>query len=271
MESETPVAPPPTGSGKTASYPQPRAVDAGQGATWWSEAWRLFTPSAGTWLLIVVILFLLNVVLTFVPLLGHIAGQILFPAILAGIMLGCRAIDRGQPMTVGHVFAGFSERGGPLLVLGLIYTALVVAIGIAVFGLLLVGFGAAVLSQLWNLHDPVAVTGALGSLLFAILVGVALFLLLYLPLVMAIWFAPALVVFRNIDPWAAMKGSFAGCMKNMLPFLLYSVVGIVLAIVASIPLMLGWLVLVPVSLASIYTSYCDLYEDAPAAAPGIPG
>ena len=249
-----------------------RSVDAGRGATWWSEAWRLFTPAAGTWILLVVVLFLFNIVLTFIPVLGHIAGQLVLPAIVAGIMLGCRAIDRGQPLTVGHLFAGFSERGGPLFVLGLIYTALTVAIGVAVLGLLFAMFGATIVSQLWNLHDPLAAaTGALGSLLMAVLVGLLVFLLLYLPLVMAIWFAPALVVFRKIEPWAAMKASFAGSMRNVLPFLVYSVVGVVLAIVASIPIMLGWLVLAPVSLASVYTSYCDIYEDADTAPLGIPG
>ena len=77
---------------------------------------------------------------------------------------------------------------------------------------------------------------------------------------MAIWFAPALVVFRGVEPVAAMKLSFAGCMKNVIPFLVYSVIGLLLAIVASIPLGLGWFVLGPMTIASVYTSYCDIYE-----------
>ena len=56
-----------------------------------------------------------------------------------------------------------------------------------------------------------------------------------------------------------MKGSFSGCLKNMLPFLLYGVVLFVLSILASLPLLLGWLVLGPVFGASIYTSYRDIY------------
>jgi len=236
-------------------------VDTGRGAAWWGEAWRLFTPAVGVWLLTVLVLFVLNVALTFIPLLGHIAGQVLFPAIVAGLMVGCRAVDCGDPMTLNHMFAGFSERGGPLLVLGLIYTALVMLIVIIVFGLLFVFFGAAIIGQLWHMQDPIDMYSAFGSLVLAVLVGVLVFLLLYLPLVMAIWFAPALVVFHNLDPWPAMKQSFNGCMNNMLPFLVYGLIGVGLAIAASIPLMLGWIVLVPVSLASLYTSYCDIFED----------
>jgi uncharacterized membrane protein len=101
----------------------------------------------------------------------------------------------------------------------------------------------------------------LGSLGLAILVGLLVFLLLYLPLVMAIWFAPALVVLRGVAPLDAMRLSFNGCMRNIVPFLLYGVVGVGLSIVATIPLLLGWLVLGPVTIASLYTSYCDIYED----------
>jgi uncharacterized membrane protein len=105
-----------------------------------------------------------------------------------------------------------------------------------------------------------------GSVLLAICIGLLVFLLLYLPLVMAIWFAPALVVLRGVEPLEAMRLSFNGCMRNIVPFLLYGVVGVGLSIVATIPLLLGWLVLGPVTIASLYTSYCDIYED-PATAP----
>ena len=87
------------------------------------------------------------------------------------------------------------------------------------------------------------------------------FLLLFLPLVMAVWFAPALVVLRGLEPWAAMKASFSGSLQNVLPFLIYGLIGIVLAVVATIPFALGWLVVGPMSIASIYTSYCDIFED----------
>ena len=40
---------------------------------------------------------------------------------------------------------------------------------------------------------------------------------------MLIWFAPLLVVFNGLPPLEAMKLSFAACLKNMLPFLVYGV------------------------------------------------
>jgi uncharacterized membrane protein len=78
---------------------------------------------------------------------------------------------------------------------------------------------------------------------------------------MAIWFAPALVVLRNVAPVEAMKASFAACLKNTVPLLVYSVLYLVAAIVASIPFGLGWIVLMPVLMLTLYVSYKDIFGD----------
>jgi uncharacterized membrane protein len=73
-------------------------------------------------------------------------------------------------------------------------------------------------------------TVGFGALL-AVLVGT----LAALPLMMAYWFAPALVMLRNDDPLAAMKASFSRMSRQCLAMLVYSLIGIVLAVVATIP------------------------------------
>ena len=83
-----------------------------------------------------------------------------------------------------------------------------------------------------------------------------------LPLYMALWFAPSLIVFNNLKPLDAMKASFTGCLKNIVPFLFYSIVLLVLCMLAVIPFGLGFLVLGPVIVASIYTGYRDIFFDA---------
>jgi uncharacterized membrane protein len=93
------------------------------------------------------------------------------------------------------------------------------------------------------------------TFLLAMLVMTALLL----PVVMAVWLAAPLVVFHEHGPLEAMKGSFMGCLKNTLPFLIYGVVLFVFMILATLPLLLGWLVLGPVFAASIYASYRDIY------------
>ena len=56
-----------------------------------------------------------------------------------------------------------------------------------------------------------------------------------------------------------MRSSFYGCLKNAMPFLLYSVVGLLLFIVALIPLGLGLLVFGPVIWGTMYVGYRDIF------------
>jgi uncharacterized membrane protein len=56
-----------------------------------------------------------------------------------------------------------------------------------------------------------------------------------------------------------MKESFSGCLRNIVPFLVYGVVMMVFGAIASIPMLLGWLVLGPVLCGSYYASYKDIY------------
>ncbi len=238
----------------------PRSVPAGNGASWWGEAWRLFTPAVAMWLLILVIMIVLSIVLSLIPVIGHLVSNLLYPVLTGGLMLGCRAIDRGQPLTINHLFAGFSERAGPLFMLGVIYLGLAIAIVATVAGILLVIFGAAVFTQMFSINNAISTSVLLSGAFMMVMVGTLLFLVLFLPLIMAIWFAPALVMLGGREPWPAMKESFAGCVQNVAPFLVYGLIGIGLAIVATIPLGLGWFVVAPMTIASIYACYCDIFE-----------
>ena len=133
--------------------------------------------------------------------------------------------------------------------LGALYLAAMIVVMLVVGLMMGVGFGA----MMGN--DPQAMAAMGITMVLAMLVMFALLL----PAVMAIWFAAPLVVFHAHGAVEAMKGSFMGCLKNIVPFLVYSVVMLVLAIVATIPLGLGWLALGPVFAASVYTSYRDIY------------
>jgi len=96
-----------------------------------------------------------------------------------------------------------------------------------------------------------------------VLLVMLVMLLLLVPVAMMFWFAPVILVLNDeVGVLESMKLSFRGCLKNLLPFLLYGLLGFVLSIVASIPLMLGWLVLTPVVIASIYAAYKDIYLGA---------
>ena len=187
-----------------------------------------------------------------IPLLGSIALMVLFPVFTGGLMLGCRSLAEGGPLEFGHLFAGFRERLAPLAAVGAIYLVATLVIALVV-GL---ATGASMFAMMSGGEiDPAEAAGAVASVLLAVLVMLALMI----PVFMAVWFAAPLVVFQERGALDAMKESFAGCLRNIVPFLIYGVALLVLTFVAAIPFGLGFLVLGPVAVASVYTAYRDIY------------
>jgi uncharacterized membrane protein len=179
--------------------------------------------------------------------------MVLTPVFAGGIFAACREQDQGRPLAVSHLFAGFREGFGTLLSIGFIYLGITIAVTLIVG----VVTGAGMWTLLGSGTDPDAIAGMGLTLILAFLIVFALLL----PVFMALWFAPALAMFHQQGPAEAMKASFVACLKNVLPFLVYSVILLPLAFIASIPLGLGWLVLGPVLAASLYTSYRDIFFD----------
>lgn len=234
--------------------PGGRAVAAGQGWSWIAQSWDLFKRQPGLWIGVSITLFVILLVLALIPLLGPLANSLLWPVLSAGLLIGCRALAEGGRLEFGHLFAGFRERFGTLIAVGAISLGISFAIGILVA--LVMGLG--MFTMFGGGPGPDAPPEAMMTMALAVLVMFALLL----PLVMALWFAPALVVFHERGPVEAMKESFVGCLKNIVPFLVYGLIGLVFMVLASIPLGLGWLVLGPVLIASVYASYRDIFLEA---------
>jgi uncharacterized membrane protein len=229
-----------------------RGVEAGRGWDWIAAGWEMFKKQAGMWIALIVVAFVIFLVLAFIPVIGSIASIVLTPVIGGGIVLGCRAIEEGRPLEIGHLFAGFKEKLAPLATVGALYlaaTLLILGVTVLIAGVGI--FGMASGSQ-----------GASVAGMFTMLIGLLVALALMVPVLMAVWFAPALVVFHDKGAVDALKESFSGCLRNIVPFLVYGVVGLVLAVLASIPLGLGWLILGPVLAGSLYASYKDIYLTA---------
>jgi hypothetical protein len=103
----------------------------------------------------------------------------------------------------------------------------------------------------------------------------------------ATWFVPALVVFHQLKPGAAISLSFRACLKNFGPFLVYSALLVLSYVLISFALrlilaavrgmggeqaagMLGLVISFPlicafmaIIFASAYVSYVDVFEAAP--------
>jgi uncharacterized membrane protein len=244
-----PVSDPAQEVDEAAFIPGGRGVAAGRGWSWFAEGWGLFKQSPLIWIVNFLVFMFILIAIELVPLIGGIVGMLLAPVLGAGIMIGARAVHQGEALEVGHLFAGFRDRTGQLAVVGVLYLLGTSLIVLAV--LLLVGVG---------VFGGMA-RGSLEALGAGVLLGILVAAALSIPLVMAYWFAPALVALNGYAPLDAMKTSFSACLKNVVPFLVYGLVGLALAVAASIPVLLGWFVLAPVGMASMYASYRDIFYD----------
>lgn len=227
-----------------------RTVPPGNAFEWLKQGWALFAANPGIWIAMMVIMILIFVCLMMVPLIGQLAANLLTPVLGAGMLIACQKAANEETIEFSDLFAGFKRNTGNLIMLGVLYMAgmLVIFAVVAVLG------GGSIAGGMM-MGRGAGLGMALGGMLLAILVSLAL----SVPLFMAIWFAPALVLFNNMQPVPALKASFNACLKNMIPFLVYGLITLVLCFFAALPAGLGFLVLGPVLAGSVYASYRDIF------------
>jgi len=241
---------------RTEQLGQPKAVAASHGWSWLRQGFDYFKSNPGTWILVLIIWLAILFGVGLVPVLGSLFSTVIGPIMWAGFVVGCDAIHRGEPLDIKHVFAGFSKNTGQLVLVAVIYFIGIVGIFAIAGAILFLTAGTTqVMSMIQNSLLASTSPATLGLLAIPLLCA----LLLAIPLAMAYWYAPALVVLHNLSATQAMGLSFKGCLRNILPFLVYSIAAMVLAIVALIPLGLGYLVVGPMMIASLYISYREIF------------
>ena len=234
-----------------------RQVDGKQGWQWIVIGFSLFRRVPIVWILLCTTLLLIAATLALIPVAGQFIFTLLSPVFLAGLMIGCRTLERGGQLEIAHLLAGFHSTATPLITIGGIYLVgqvLIVGAAMLVGGetmrdLLIAG----------RRVDENELQEVMSSSLSALLVALSL----SIPLMMAAWFAPLLVIFKNMTAVEAMRMSFFACVKNIVAFQIYGFILVVLTIIATMPYGLGLFVLVPTLFASIYASYRDIFGDEP--------
>jgi uncharacterized membrane protein len=225
--------------------PEGRVVPADRGYQWLLRGWGMFRTAPGTWIGIAVAFMAVVMIVGMIPVL-NIGVNLLIPVFIGGISIGCRAIENGDGIRFEHLFAGFSRQCGALLLVGLLYLLALAVIAI-------------VIGLVATVSGVFAFAGAGHAASLTVIVSVLAMILVFAPLAMAVWLAPPLVVFHEFSAYQAIKTSLLVALRNFPPFLVYGLLVLLASVVASLPLLLGWLVLLPVLYASLYTAYRDLF------------
>lgn len=233
------------------------SLPAGRGIHWIGEGWNLFKASPWMWIVVLLIWFALQIALSLVPFLGGIASILFGPSFAVGVLAFAHGISINRRADLSQLLAGFKRKLSTLVILGLLYLLMMVAVVIVagIFGFVFVG--GALSSYTGNAEqfaDAMLSGGGLSLLLL-----VAVFFALIAPVIMAYMYAPALVFFANQTASDALKQSFVACLRNWLPLLIFGLVAIVLAFIGALPFGLGLLIVVPLLFAANYVSFKDMF------------
>ena len=245
---------------------EPQRLRSRKGWEWIKQGYALFIKAPLLWIVLLIICMIAAVAISSVPVVGEPLVSLLTPAVLAGLMVGCRALSQGGELELAHLFSGFKQHTSELVALG----GISLVVQFLILGLMMLAGGSTLVGILMSGQpqtDPEVMMQALAGASLAVLIGIVLFSLL----MMAMQFAPLLVFFRSVPPLQAMRLSLLAFLYNVGPMLVYGLTFLFLAMLASLPMFLGWVVLLPIVFTSLYASYSDIFppvKEADTSAPG---
>lgn len=227
-----------------AGNPAIRPVDAGRSVEWLRKAFHIYMKTPASWGAATLILaagaMLLDRIgpawLSFTLIGGF--GVV----VLGKLMRACQALDEGRDrISLAQAEASLAPLWGLALLAAAMCLGLCVVLG-------LLGVSAATFARI----HPAVLFPALG--LNLLVIGAATVVM-----TMAMWLAPALVVLKGVKPLQAIKMSFAGTLKNFVPYAVYSALAVLICIVAVLPFFLGMLVAIPLLICGSYLAYRDIF------------
>jgi hypothetical protein len=190
---------------------------ASHGVRWLAHSYAMFRRHRLAWLALLLGYYASLVLLDFVPIVGVFLAPMLKPVLSVGFLAGAWTQERGGAPTFPLLFRGFRTNVAALLPLGLVF---MIGISLALAATALVD-GGQLLDLLYGTggsgdESPAAMARTLqqtlgsGRVQLAMLFGV----LCAAPTILALWWAPALVVFQDARFSAALRGSLRAALAN---------------------------------------------------------
>ena len=199
-----------------------------RGFAWLRQSYAMFHRHRLAWIGLLLAYYVSLLAIDRLPWIGVYVAPIVKPVLSVGFLAGAWTQERGGKPTIAMLLRGFRSNLAALLPLGIVF---VVGISIALGATTLID-GGLLLQLLYGAgpaadNDPSAAARHWQHVLgmprvqLAMLFGV----LCALPTLMALWWAPALVVFQDAGLATALRASFRAALANWRPAARY-VVGI---------------------------------------------
>jgi len=250
-----------------------RRVPSANGIKWLSQAYYLFKMSPKSWIASMIVMMLIMSIASLIQIVAPLV-QILLPVFIAGLMFGCQKLKDNQQFLLVHLFQGFNQKFNQLAFIGIIYLmCALISYFLAEFITSSLGFSLPAVTPEMLESGSISIE-MMQSYTITLLLISLIMMALMLPVFMAFWFAPALIILRHCDAINALRKSFDACVLNMKTFLVYGIAsflfmflaGIVLVVLWTIFKALGLLLVIFISLAflcifyaSMFTSFDDIF------------
>jgi hypothetical protein len=232
----------------------PRKLPASQGMQWVVEGFRLYRRNPLLLSAAFGLLFGIVMAFSLIPVVGGALTELASPLMVAGFMAAYRALDSEQELELPQFMAGVRGPAVALMTVGAVQL-----LGTMLISKIMTGMGfdpEAVMEAAKSGASPEEMQAIMHQSLPAVLTGLTLFT----PLIMATWFAPALILFGNARPVQSLMVSLRAVLKNWAAMLLNGLVlGLVLFLAALVPMLLGLLVAMPIVFGSLYASYQAIF------------
>lgn len=189
-------------------------LGATRGWDWLARAHALFARARMYWLLLILGYWLITILLSVVPLVGIVAATLLKPVFAVGFLAAAWSQEKGETPHLSRLFAGFRSNIRALLPLGVVYAA---GIALALAASSVMDDGALMRLLLFGEApegDLMAIPGIQSAMGLTALCAV--------PTLLALWFAPALIVFQDQPTFTALGLSLRAAVSNFAAVVIYA-------------------------------------------------
>jgi len=231
--------------------PGGQTIPAGRGWSLFLDAWRLLRQRFFKCLGITLVLIAAMIPgFGFIPY-GNLLSQLIMPVFIAGFGACIAQLRREGDFPFATIFLGWRVRTNTLIGLGvfnILWLCAQVALLMGIFGEpRLIGLLSGDMGAVANVYAQLGsrllvlqwIIGAIGG--------------------SAVLFAPYLVHEHGLSAVAALRTSFSGVVRNLPAGIVATFAYFVWAIVATLPLVLGWLALIPCLFMVMYLAYRDIF------------
>lgn len=198
------------------TYPYTRHP-ARQGMVWLKQALQMFNQNRLAWVVLLLAYYLLLLVTRALPFIGPWAMTIIKPVLAVGLLAAAWNQERGKPPALQMILQGFRANLWALLPIGVFF---VVGMTAAVFGSALVD-GGKLIEFISNSATATEAEVEKSLEDRQLQFGMLFSALLSLPVLVATWWAPALIVFQDAGPGTALMTSMRAAFANWRPLAMY--------------------------------------------------